>query len=177
VTCLSAILQVFSLLQKKPIMINLEYLSAEPWILEFHGKASPQSHGIPKYFFFPGFQDEVGGLLLDPIPPMSHLTATQIPPALKDVWSTLRPGVKRVSVFCYPGAPLRKWLEDLNTLGEDFDILLTYGHAQLLGSFSGQQAFLPDNLQYYPFHLSLKMSMTGFFLNVISISYAVKILL
>jgi uncharacterized repeat protein (TIGR03837 family) len=132
---------------KKPIMINLEYLSAEPWILEFHGKASPQSHGIPKYFFFPGFQDEVGGLLLDPIPPMSHLTATQIPPALKDVWSTLRPGVKRVSVFCYPGAPLRKWLEDLNTLGEDFDILLTYGHAQLLGSFSGQQAFLPDNLQ------------------------------
>ena len=131
---------------KKPIMINLEYLSAEPWIMEFHGKASPQSHGIPKYFFFPGFQDEVGGLLLDPIPQMSHLTATQIPPALKDVWSRLRPGVKRISVFCYPGAPLRKWLEDLSTLGEDFDILLTYGHAQLLGSFSGQQTSLPNHL-------------------------------
>ena len=77
---------------------------------------------------------------------MSHLTATQIPPALKDVWSRLRPGVKRISVFCYPGAPLRKWLEDLSTLGEDFDILLTYGHAQLLGSFSGQQTSLPNHL-------------------------------
>ncbi len=71
----------------KPIIINLEYLSAEPWITEFHGKASPQSHGIPKYFFFPGFQEEVGGLLLDPIPTEGNLTDNNIPNNLKTVWS------------------------------------------------------------------------------------------
>jgi uncharacterized repeat protein (TIGR03837 family) len=132
---------------KKPILINLEYLSAEPWIIEFHGKASPQSHGIPKYFFFPGFQEEVGGLLLDPIPAAGTLSANQIPSDLQDTWSKLRPGAKRISIFCYPGAPLRKWLEDLGAIDEEFDILLTYGHAQLLSLQSGQQIALPLNLQ------------------------------
>lgn len=134
----------------KPIIINLEYLSAEPWITEFHGKASPQSHGIPKYFFFPGFQDEVGGLLLDPIPPAGELSAHQIPKSLVETWLKLRPKAKRISVFCYPGAPLRKWLEDLANLGEDIDVLLTHGHAELLNLY-GEKAFhLPSNIQLLP---------------------------
>ena len=132
---------------QKPIIINLEYLSAEPWIMEFHGKPSPQSHGIPKYFYFPGFQDEVGGLLLDPIPLAGELTSQNIPEDLKTVWSKLRPNAKRVSVFCYPGAPLKKWLEDLGTLDEKFDILLTHGHAELLELSLGKPISLPENLQ------------------------------
>ena len=131
----------------KPIIINLEYLSAEPWVIEFHGKASPQSHGIPKYFFFPGFQDEVGGLLLDPIPPEGQLAKENIPSDLQTVWSQLRPGAKRISVFCYPGAPLKKWLENLGGLDEEFDVLLTHGHAEQLNLYGEQQLSLPDNLQ------------------------------
>ena len=131
----------------KPIIINLEYLSAEPWITEFHGKASPQSHGIPKYFFFPGFQEEVGGLLLDPIPAEGNLTDNNIPNDLKNVWSNLRPGAKRISVFCYPGAPLKKWLEDLGSLGEEVDILLAHGHAEQLNLYGEQPISLPKNLQ------------------------------
>ncbi len=131
----------------KPIIINLEYLSAEPWITEFHGKASPQSHGIPKYFFFPGFQEEVGGLLLDPIPTEGNLTDNNIPNDLKNVWSNLRPGAKRISVFCYPGAPLKKWLEDLGSLGEEVDILLAHGHAEQLNLYGEQPISLPKNLQ------------------------------
>ena len=131
----------------KPIIINLEYLSAEPWITEFHGKASPQSHGIPKYFFFPGFQEEVGGLLLDPIPAAGHLSDNNIPDDLKTVWSNLRPRAKRISVFCYPGAPLKKWLEDLGSLGEEVDILLAHGHAEQLNLYGEQPISLPKNLQ------------------------------
>ena len=131
----------------KPIIINLEYLSAEPWITEFHGKASPQSHGIPKYFFFPGFQEEVGGLLLDPIPAEGNLTDNNIPNDLKNVWSNLRPEAKRISVFCYPGAPLKKWLEDLGSLGEEVDILLAHGHAEQLNLYGEQPISLPRNLQ------------------------------
>ena len=131
----------------KPIIINLEYLSAEPWITEFHAKASPQSHGIPKYFFFPGFQDDVGGLLLDPIPLEGSVVARLIPKSLKSTWLKLRPGAKRISIFCYPGAPLRKWLEDLGALGETIDILLTHGHAELLNLPGEKTIGLPTNIQ------------------------------
>ena len=131
----------------KPLIINLEYLSAEPWIMDFHAKASPQSHGIPKYFFFPGFQDEAGGILVDPIPPVGTTVVNQIPNDLNEIWSELRSNSKRISVFCYPGAPLRKWLEDLSGLGEDIDVLLTHGHAELLNLY-GEHAFeLPANIQ------------------------------
>ncbi len=132
---------------KKPIMINLEYLSAEPWIIEFHGKASPQSHGIPKYFFFPGFQDEVGGLLLDPIPSLGNVSAKNIPSILQEAWSSLRPSAKRISIFCYPGAPLQKWLEDLGKLNQKFDIVLTHGIAELLNLTTGKPISLPSNIQ------------------------------
>ena len=131
----------------KPIIINLEYLSAEPWISEFHAKASPQSHGISKYFFFPGFQDDVGGLLLDPIPPEGVKVANLIPQSLKSIWLKLRPGAKRISIFCYPGAPLRKWLEDLGNLGESVDVLLTHGHAELLNLPGEKAIHLPANIQ------------------------------
>jgi uncharacterized repeat protein (TIGR03837 family) len=131
----------------KPIIINLEYLSAEPWILDFHGKASPQSHGISKYFFFPGFQDAAGGILVDPIPLDGELNRENIPSALQQTWSKLRPHAKRISVFCYPGAPLRKWLENLSSLNEDVDVLLTHGHAEQLNLYGQQALQLPSNLQ------------------------------
>jgi uncharacterized repeat protein (TIGR03837 family) len=41
-----------------PCWINLEYLSAESWVEDCHGLASPQQVGsqrLDKYFFFPGF--------------------------------------------------------------------------------------------------------------------------
>ena len=132
---------------QKPIIINLEYLSAEPWITEFHAKASPQKHGIPKYFFFPGFQEDAGGLLLDPIPETGAKMGQQIPEHLQATWRKLRPSTKRISIFCYPGAPLKQWLDDLGSTGENFDILLTHGHTELLRLQSGQASELPPSLQ------------------------------
>jgi len=131
----------------KPLIINLEYLSAEPWITDFHGKPSPQSHGISKYFFFPGFQKEAGGILVDPIPPEGETVTKKIPQDLKVIWSKLRSDAKRISIFCYPGAPLRKWLEDLATLGKNMDVLLTHGHAELLNLYGDQPYVLPAHLQ------------------------------
>jgi len=132
---------------KKPLIINLEYLSAEPWILDFHGKASPQSHGLPKYFFFPGFQAKAGGILLDPIPSESTISASNIPPSLHTVWSQLRSQSKKISVFCYSSAPLGKWLADLNALGEDVDVILTYGQIEQLELASGLPLKLHPHVQ------------------------------
>ncbi len=43
--------------------VNLEHLSAEPWVEGTHLRPSPQPGGIDKLFFFPGFTSGTGGLL------------------------------------------------------------------------------------------------------------------
>lgn len=48
--------------EARPVWINLEYLSAEDWVEGCHGLASPRQ-GMSKYFFFPGFTSETGGVL------------------------------------------------------------------------------------------------------------------
>lgn len=52
--------------QQHSVWVNLEYLSAEDWVEGCHGLASPQP-GVPltRYFFFPGFTRQTGGLLLE----------------------------------------------------------------------------------------------------------------
>ncbi len=49
--------------QKKSKWVNLEYLSAESWVDNFHGKPSPQSNSLTRYFYFPGFTEATGGLI------------------------------------------------------------------------------------------------------------------
>ena len=47
-----------------PLWINLEYLSAEPWVDTVHGLASPHPRlPLARYFWFPGFTSQTGGLL------------------------------------------------------------------------------------------------------------------
>ncbi len=50
--------------------LNLEYLSAESWVDDFHGKPSPQANGLVRYFYFPGFTEKSGGLIRE-----SNMTA------------------------------------------------------------------------------------------------------
>jgi uncharacterized repeat protein (TIGR03837 family) len=52
--------------ERKPVWINLEYLSAEEWVEGCH--QLPSQHptlALSKYFFFPGFTAKTGGLLLE----------------------------------------------------------------------------------------------------------------
>jgi uncharacterized repeat protein (TIGR03837 family) len=50
----------------QPVWINLEYLSAEQWVESHHMLPSPHpSLPLTKYFFFPGFTKQTGGLLLE----------------------------------------------------------------------------------------------------------------
>src|SRR5690242_8896754 len=50
--------------RRAPTWVNLEYLSAEPWVESAHGLPSPQPRlPLTRYFYFPGFTDRTGGLL------------------------------------------------------------------------------------------------------------------
>ena len=52
--------------EPQPVWINLEYLSAENWIQGCHALPSPHpSLPLTKYYFFPGFTDKTGGLLIE----------------------------------------------------------------------------------------------------------------
>jgi uncharacterized repeat protein (TIGR03837 family) len=58
--------QAMASLEHKPLWLNLEYLSAEDWVAGCHGLPSPHPRlPLVKYFFFPGFTGETGGLLLE----------------------------------------------------------------------------------------------------------------
>ena len=47
-----------------PVWINLDYLSAESWVIAHHLLPSPHPQlALNKYFFFPGFERGTGGLL------------------------------------------------------------------------------------------------------------------
>src|SRR5690606_34571512 len=45
---------------KRILWLNLEYLSAEDWVVGCHALPSMQPHGLQKYFFFPGFEQGTG---------------------------------------------------------------------------------------------------------------------
>lgn len=87
--------------QPPPRWINLEYLSAEAWVERCHAIASPQPP-LSKYFFFPGFSPNTGGLLRE-----SGLLVA------RDAWrSTLPPSPYfEISLFCYDNAPVGPLLD------------------------------------------------------------------
>jgi uncharacterized repeat protein (TIGR03837 family) len=92
---------------RKPLWLNLEYLSAEDWVAGCHGLASPHPRlPLVKYFFFPGFTRETGGLLLER-DLLARRDAFQADPlAQENFWHTLavparNTGEIRVSLFSY----------------------------------------------------------------------------
>ncbi|SFU35001.1 conserved hypothetical protein, PP_1857 family [Polaromonas sp. YR568] len=54
----------------KPVWVNLEYLSAEAYVERYHAMPSPvqsgPAAGWTKWFFYPGFTADTGGLLREP---------------------------------------------------------------------------------------------------------------
>lgn len=101
-----------------PVWINLEYLSAEDWIAGCHGLVSPHPRlPLHKYFFFPGFVPQSGGLLREARLMAQH-HAWQADAAASRTYFGLPPAVSGseeilVSLFCYdnPALPslLKSW--------------------------------------------------------------------
>lgn len=92
---------------RAPVWINLEYLSAEAWVGGCHGRPSPHP-GLPltKYFFFPGFTPDIGGLLRER--DYEARRAGFDAAAFRAEFGVPAPASDEllVSMFCYAGAPL-----------------------------------------------------------------------
>lgn len=89
-----------------PVWINLEYLSAEPWIDTHHGMPSPHPrHPLVKHFYFPGFSSGSGGLLRGS---QQHQARDSIPATRPS------PSPCRIFLFSYEQPALADWLSALN---------------------------------------------------------------
>ncbi len=103
-----------SMAQRKSKWVNLEYLSAETWVDDFHAKPSPKSDGLIRHFYFPGFTEKTGGLIRTPdIFHRNQLLADNVR-LQDDFWESLRlanHSCLKVSLFCYPFAPVQQLLD------------------------------------------------------------------
>ena len=84
-------------MQNNTVWVNLEYLSAESWVAEFHARSSNNTKPA-RHFFFPGFTEATGGLIREAdIFQKNQLIASK---------QQLETDSLKVSLFCYPHAPI-----------------------------------------------------------------------
>jgi uncharacterized repeat protein (TIGR03837 family) len=118
----------------QPIWLNLEYLSAEPYVERCHALPSPvlrgPAQGWSKTFFYPGFSAKTGGLLREPSVPRlwqapdaaqraAFFAQHQVP------WQ----GETVLSLFCYEPPLLQDLLDQLAASATPSTLLATAGRA------------------------------------------------
>jgi len=117
--------------ERKPLWLNLEYLSAEQWVTGCHGLPSPQSNGLKKIFFFPGFRVTTGGLLREAGLIERRQAFQQDKAAQRDFLAQLgvvpQPGARLFSLFAYENAGLGSWLQALANAAEPTHLLVPEG--------------------------------------------------
>ncbi|MDO9220217.1 MAG: elongation factor P maturation arginine rhamnosyltransferase EarP, partial [Thiobacillus sp.] len=114
-----------------PVWINLEYLSAESWVAAHHGLPSPHPRlPLTKYFFFPGYTDQTGGLLRER--DLLARRADFVQGGLDAYWHTLglpapAAGEWRISVFAYENPALAELLDAWRVSAETVTLLVPEG--------------------------------------------------
>ena len=118
---------VQAMVARRPVWINLEYLSAEGYVERSHGLPSPQPNGLTKWFYYPGFTPRTGGLLRE-VGLADAQAAFDRSDWLAALGLDVLAGERVVSLFCYDNAALPDLLADLAQVPTL--LLLTPGHAE-----------------------------------------------
>jgi uncharacterized repeat protein (TIGR03837 family) len=131
----------------RPLWFNLEGLSAEQWVEGCHTLPSPHPRlSLTKYFFFPGFTARTGGLLREAALDIERdafqadrselagfLGKFGVTPA--EIAST------KVSLFCYPHAPVQAMFDAWQAGAERVTCLVPEGVAlETVARFFGTRA-------------------------------------
>jgi uncharacterized repeat protein (TIGR03837 family) len=117
----------------KPLWLNLEYLSAEDWVHGCHALPSPHPQlPLQKYFFFPGFTAQTGGLLRErgQVDSSAELSGSAL--LQQQFWAET--GLvdamdyqQKISLFAYSQAGIRPWLQQLADAEEKTLLLVPQG--------------------------------------------------
>ena len=134
----------------KPVWINLDYLSAEDWVADFHLRPSPHPRlPLTKTFFFPGLGPGSGGVLRER--GLAHerhrFGASQ---TCRDaLWSSLdvrapAPDATVISLFAYENPALDALLRAWRDGPETVELIVPEGRiSNAVANFLGSPAFAP----------------------------------
>lgn len=107
-------LAAMALQNPAPRWLNLEYLSAESWVSDYHATLSPHNRlPLTKQFFFPGFVKGTGGLLREKnlfAQRDNFKTQGNQTDFLASLGIHTTPDELKISLFCYPSAPIGELL-------------------------------------------------------------------
>ena len=117
--------------ERAPLWMNLDYLSAEDWVVGCHRLPSVKFKGVQKYFFFPGFRPGTGGLLREADLLEQRRAFQQDGVAQRQFLQGLgvfpAEGAQLISLFAYENAGLAGWLDVLSTDGRATHLLVPEG--------------------------------------------------
>jgi len=122
-----------SRMARQPIWIDLEYLSAESWVAQYHALPSPHPRfALAKTCYFPGFVANTGGLLrekgLQEQRQVFDQSAEQIFFRHQGILER-KPDQIRISLFCYESAPIESLIKVLSHLL--YPVLLIVPHGRI----------------------------------------------
>ena len=100
---------------QQTLWINLEYLSAEPWVETHHGLPSVKADGTRQIYFMPGFTTKTAGLLGPEPQPVNALQLANQLGIQKN-----HPAQRIASLFAYADAPLSA----LQNIAEPWQLLV-----------------------------------------------------
>ncbi|XYJ12220.1 elongation factor P maturation arginine rhamnosyltransferase EarP [Telluria sp. B2] len=133
--------------EPRPVWLNYEGLSAEEWVEGCH--RLPSMHPrlkLTKHFFFPGFTDRTGGLLRERALGAERAAFQSDPEKVAAFLRRLGLSESevasfKVSLFCYPFAPVAALFEAWQGNGEALTCLVPEGVAvDAVGAFLGAPA-------------------------------------
>jgi uncharacterized repeat protein (TIGR03837 family) len=116
---------------RRILWLNLEYLSAEDWVVGCHALPSMQPDGLQKYFFFPGFEQGTGGLIREG-DLLARREVFQSDFALKEAFLqgfdlTVPAGTRLLSLFAYENPAVAGWLDALAADARPSQLLVPEG--------------------------------------------------
>ena len=116
----------------KPVLVNLEYLSAEDYVERCHRLPSRimsgPANGMTRWFFYPGFTERTGGLIREQALPQRQANFD------RNAWRAahgVAPSECAISLFCYEPPALPQLLAQLQTPAANWAprLLVTPGRA------------------------------------------------
>lgn len=138
--------------ERKPVWLNLEYLSAEDWVDGCHKLPSPRPNlPLVKYFFFPGFTPKTGGLLLEGDLLARRDAFQRDPAAMAAFWQGLdvpppQVGELRASLFSYENPAIPDLLRACETGARPITCVVPEGRSlpQVAAHFGAARAKAGD---------------------------------
>lgn len=143
-------LQAMAARPQRPVWINLEYLSAEPWVEDCHAMTSTHpGNGMLRHFWFPGFTARTGGLLREAGLDVTRAAFQADAEARTAFWTRLGlPDAltrdRRISLFAYENAGIPGLLDALADAATSSLLLVPAGRALAdVGRWAGRDDLTP----------------------------------